>query len=203
MNFCWDQKGRRGRRKRDALWCMFCVFKANLSFTPHFLNLELILILQFQKWNWQKFLPQTNWLKLQTWIWKIWLIHKFFLVPGGREDMWLTARTHCRHANEKMNKIWLAIQFCPWDFRTCSQASDMSGTSPGHFQLRRTKSNSICYIEQMWKKFSSFSMTFLLQIDLLWMFLSHITYRTIVSATMRLFIRTKIRNLGFHAYSKR
>ncbi len=38
-----------GRRKRDASWCIFRVHKANLSLTPNFFILELILVLQFQK----------------------------------------------------------------------------------------------------------------------------------------------------------
>ncbi len=53
-----------------------------------------------------------------------------FLVPGGREDTWLTLRTRCRHVNEKMLKTWPAIWICPWDFKSCPCPKDMSRTSP-------------------------------------------------------------------------
>ncbi len=78
-------------------------------------------------------------LNLQRLIQNIWLICKIFVL-GGSEDTWLTARACCGHVHEKLNKIWLVIGLCPWDFRTCLCPEDMTGTWPGHFQLR----NALC-----------------------------------------------------------
>ncbi len=112
-----------GRRVIEASWWIVYACKANLFLTP-LLFWELILVLKFPKnnsgriYNTDKSNSSTE--------------NEF----GGREDMWLTLRTSCRHMNEKMHKIWPAIQFCPWDFRTCPCPKNMSRTFTGHFQLR-------------------------------------------------------------------
>ncbi len=101
--------------------------------------------------------------KIQLFIWKIWMISKFFQVTGGIEDTWLDRKTKYRHMTEqKMHRKFLAISFCPWDFRTFSCPGDrlehgwnmaraclehawnMAGKWLGNFQL------ITCYIILDW-----------------------------------------------------
>ncbi len=73
---------------------------------------------------------------VRTQIQKIWLIHIFF-IPGGGVDTWLIPRTCYRSVTEQiLQKIWADIQFCQQDIWTCPRLEDISGTCPGHFQLR-------------------------------------------------------------------
>ncbi len=105
---------------RDALQCIFCVCKANLSLTPLLFNFVIhtgvtIAKNEFEKDNFFRGME----LIFQRLIWKIWLMCDF-LVPGGSKGMQLTASTCCGHVTEQeMHKKWLAIRFFPWDYRTC------------------------------------------------------------------------------------
>ncbi len=134
MNFCWDQKGRRGRRKRDALWCIFVflkqIFHWHVIFYFGICAVVAIPKIEFVINFFYKGIQLNFWI----WIRMIWLNHQFF---GSR---WKR-----RHVNDckdtlqtsewKNHKIWLAIQFCPWDFRTCPHPKDISVTYPWHLQL--------------------------------------------------------------------
>ncbi len=82
--FCWDQRGTRGRREKDALQCVFCVCEANLFFTLllfHFgINIGFVIPKEeFGEDNLHRGIKYIFGMS----IWKIWLICDFF-VPGGR-----------------------------------------------------------------------------------------------------------------------
>ncbi len=68
---------------------------------------------------------------IQTQICKIWLIPILFFFVFRVLDTWLTPRTCDGQVTEQiLQKIWLDIQFCQWDFQICPCPEDMSRTFP-------------------------------------------------------------------------
>ncbi len=134
VNFCWDQRRTRREKGERCIAMHFLFAKQIISWYLFYLEINIVFVIQKEelvkdKLHWGiKFI-------VQMWIPKIWMICEF-LVPGEREDTCLTLRICCQHMNEKMHKIWPAIWFYPWDFRTCPHPKDISGACLGYFQLR-------------------------------------------------------------------
>ncbi len=132
-----------GGDRRDLLFDAFLFMKQIFCWNLYFFHFGINIGFVIPKEEfWKSNVCRGIKLILQTWIWKIWLIWTsfslFFLLSGT----WLTLRTCCGHVTEqKMHKIWLAIWFCPWDFRTCPHPWDMSRTCSGHFQLSLHQKN--------------------------------------------------------------
>ncbi len=140
-----EQGGRRGRdaffvfAKHIYSWHLFISFGINIGFV---LPKE-----EFVKGNLHKGIKLIFWMQ----IWKIWLVCEFFCSRwkwGHKTDSEDTLQTRDWAKNDK---IWPAIQFCPWDFRRCPHPKDMSGSCLGHFQLNKapTKAKFLPILERL------------------------------------------------------
>ncbi len=87
--------GTRGEGWKMLCNAIFCVCKANLLLTPLFLYFGINTNVAIPKIEYANniFYSRIK-LMFQQWIWKIWIIFKFF-VTGESEELWLTTRTCC------------------------------------------------------------------------------------------------------------
>ncbi len=151
-DFCQDQRGTREEKgERRTVMHFLCL--QSICFLDTFLfhlwiNIGFVIPKEeFVKGNLHKGIKLIFWMQ----IWKIWLVCEFFCSRwkwGHKTDSEDTLQTRDWAKNDK---IWPAIQFCPWDFRRCPHPKDMSGSCLGHFQLNKapTKAKFLPILERL------------------------------------------------------
>ncbi len=134
MIFCLDQEGTRGETEEICFAMHFlCLQSKSFVDTSIFqFGINIGFVTPKEEF-WKSNVYRGIKLILQTW--KIWLICVFiffvFLEYWTRD--WLGGHAADTWLSKKMHKIWLAIWFCPCNFRTCLHHLDMPETCLGHY----------------------------------------------------------------------
>ncbi len=103
INCIWDQEGHKGGEKSVLICKAFFVFvKQIFSWHINFFHFGISNCFVIAKEEFQKNIKYRGIiLIIWTRIWKIWLIHDFF-IPDEGSDTWLTPRTGCGHLTEQI-----------------------------------------------------------------------------------------------------